>query len=106
MGGEGFVVDGRLIRVDTNRQRGSEAEHWTGPERARRGRLSAGDAATLPLGSVDFEREPDKTYVLLAPHVSSRSFTDHIGLHVIGRRGGLTGPLTGPVGGRRRIVHR
>ena len=63
-------------------------------------------AAALPLGSVGFEREPDKTYLLFAPNVSSRSLTDHIGLHVIGRSGGLTGPLTGPSGGRRRIVHR
>src|ERR687891_2111989 len=36
VGGEGFAVDGSLIRADANRQRGIEGEGWTGPASSRR----------------------------------------------------------------------
>ena len=34
VGGEGFAVDGSLIRADANRQRGIEGDQWTMPEQS------------------------------------------------------------------------
>jgi transposase len=36
VGGEGFAVDGSLIRADANRQRGIEGGHWATPEKTSR----------------------------------------------------------------------
>ena len=36
VGGEGFAVDGSLIRADANRQRGIEGDQWVPPEKASR----------------------------------------------------------------------
>jgi transposase len=36
VGGEGFAVDGSLIRADANRQRGIEGDHWVQPEKPGR----------------------------------------------------------------------
>ena len=36
VGGEGFAVDGSLIRADANRQRGIEGDQWVAPEKASR----------------------------------------------------------------------
>ncbi len=36
VGGEGFAVDGSMIKADANRQRGVESENWMAPEDAQR----------------------------------------------------------------------
>lgn len=36
VGGEGFAVDGSLIRADANRQRGIEGDQWVAPEKSSR----------------------------------------------------------------------
>jgi transposase len=36
VGGEGFAVDGSLIRADANRQRGVEGDRWAAPEKSSR----------------------------------------------------------------------
>ena len=36
VGGEGFAVDGSLIRADANRQRGIEGDRWAAPEKSSR----------------------------------------------------------------------
>lgn len=36
VGGEGFAVDGSLIRADANRQRGIEGDRWSAPEQPSR----------------------------------------------------------------------
>lgn len=36
VGGEGFAVDGSLIRADANRQRGVEGDRWAAPEKLSR----------------------------------------------------------------------
>jgi transposase len=36
IGGEGFAVDGSLIRADANRQRGIEGDQWSAPEKSSR----------------------------------------------------------------------
>jgi hypothetical protein len=36
VGGEGFAVDGSLIRADANRQRGIEGDQWSAPEKPSR----------------------------------------------------------------------
>ena len=36
VGGEGFAVDGSMIKADANRQRGVESENWRAPEDAQR----------------------------------------------------------------------
>src|SRR4030095_7970164 len=36
VGGEGFAVDGSLIRADANRQRGVVGERWAAPEKSSR----------------------------------------------------------------------
>jgi len=36
VGGEGFAVDGSLIKADANRQRGVEGDHWAAPEKTSR----------------------------------------------------------------------
>jgi transposase len=36
VGGEGFAVDGSLIRADANRQRGVEGDQWAAPEKSSR----------------------------------------------------------------------
>ena len=36
VGGEGFAVDGSLIRADANRQRGVEGDQWAVPEKSSR----------------------------------------------------------------------
>ena len=36
VGGEGFAVDGSLIRADANRQRGIEGDQWSAPEKTSR----------------------------------------------------------------------
>jgi hypothetical protein len=36
VGGEGFAVDGSLIRADANRQRGIEGDQWVPPEKSSR----------------------------------------------------------------------
>ena len=36
MGGEGFAVDGSLIKADANRQRGIEGDQWAAPEQSSR----------------------------------------------------------------------
>jgi transposase len=36
VGGEGFAVDGSLIRADANRQRGVEGDRWAAPEESSR----------------------------------------------------------------------
>ena len=36
VGGEGFAVDGSLIRADANRQRGIEGDQWVAPEKTSR----------------------------------------------------------------------
>ncbi len=36
VGGEGFAVDGSMIKADANRQRGIESENWMAPEDAQR----------------------------------------------------------------------
>jgi transposase len=36
VGGEGFAVDGSLIRADASRQRGIEGDRWAAPEQPRR----------------------------------------------------------------------
>jgi len=36
VGGEGFAVDGSLIKADASRQKGVEAAEWTAPETTRR----------------------------------------------------------------------
>jgi transposase len=36
VGGEGFAVDGSLIRADANRQRGIEGDRWAAPEKTSR----------------------------------------------------------------------
>ena len=36
VGGEGFAVDGSLIKADANRQRGIEGDQWAAPEKSSR----------------------------------------------------------------------
>ena len=63
VGGEGFAVDGSLIKADANRQRGIEGSQWAAPETTRR----AVDEYLAVLDDAAFGAATDVTPKFISP---------------------------------------